>query len=526
MARNFSAHPRVRLWRKSNSGHHYLYWRDPRDNRRQRNDSTGTEDSLEAQRMALSLSRYLRDPENSPPDLHPKISEILGINLLDQRIVSAKLAIVDDIVATSKSEHKGKVDLYRELVKELVAAFGGPAGDVLTNTIDVVRSKFAAGRQPTVDSREVYELLDLLKTVSIDRDQWRDRSRALEGLVREKGQRFILRTEPKSIKQAVEEFMAAPDGMSSKGQWRYSVECWLNRFARELKSVKNVHDLTPEQIVAHIQKQKGVASTKTSMTTYICLFMKWVSKGTFDCPTVRSAILDNLEEESPEWFWLKKQESLDLIARVRKLSGDYWADAALLQYGCGWRPEELPLLKRSAVAIAENACSIRIAPIFDDKRKLVRRIKTQRSEDTIIIPSFAREAVERRMAATSSEYLLFPLFDESLIQPKLRENRTRFESNNHFWPAADDRAFTDNYRPILRKAANELAKELTGAEKKSAAERFSDKNIDSRTLRRTCAREMILAHGFEKAAAVLRDSIETLRKHYADLQAADVSTER
>jgi hypothetical protein len=89
---------------------------------------------------------------------------------------------------------------------------------------------------------------------------------------------------------------------------------------------------------------------------------------------------------------------------------------------------------------------------------------------------------------------------------------SEFELQNELWPPADAKVFSNAYRPRLRRAGK--AAELPW------------KKIDSRTLRRTCAREMILAQGFEAAAAVLRDSIETLRAHYADLLPSDVTTER
>jgi hypothetical protein len=59
-------------------------------------------------------------------------------------------------------------------------------------------------------------------------------------------------------------------------------------------------------------------------------------------------------------------------------------------------------------------------------------------------------------------------------------------------------------------------------ETKDVAEVSSDALI----MRHTCGREIILKYGFEKAAAVLRHDVKTLREHYADLRTSDVSTER
>ena len=529
MARRNSEHPGVRLFQKADNGTFYLDWRDKRDRSkdqpsgRRRNDSAETNDLLEAKRMALSLARYLKDPK--APNLHKRIRRLVGADLAEQSVIKAHLAVADAVA----SKGRDPFEQLELLTSELAKAFHCTPEKSISVIIEKVRDCFGKNVPITIQSDDVYTLLSSMLEVSQSRDAWQERSRHLEGMLRVKGKRFVLNTEPLALSDAVEKFMNAPDGTSAKGKWREKIEQRLKRMAREIGEKKNVHDLTTNQIIEHIWPMQVAATTKESITTYACLFMKWATNGQFDTDTVRSAIIDNLEYESAEWFWLTRVEALKLIAQVRENEGDYWADAAAIQYGCGFRPEELPLLRREA-ATFNGKTAIRIAPIFDDKGRLVRRVKTEKAEDTIQVPSFTVDALTRRVNA--GEYLLFPMMDVKWIAPRFwrnerqRDIRTEFERERKLWPEPDESEFTTRYRPILRKAADDIAGEYMKADQKEAAQRFAKENIDSRTFRRTCAREIILAHGFERAAAVLRDSVETLRKHYADLQAADISTER
>lgn len=74
MARKTGQHPGVRLWQKKDKGTFNLQWRDPRQDRRQRNDSAETADFLEATRIAIALSGILHQPDrwdDPPNDMHP-----------------------------------------------------------------------------------------------------------------------------------------------------------------------------------------------------------------------------------------------------------------------------------------------------------------------------------------------------------------------------------------------------------------------------------------------------------------------
>jgi hypothetical protein len=253
-----------------------------------------------------------------------------------------------------------------------------------------------------------------------------------------------------------------------------------------------------------------------------CKFLRWANP-MFEAAQVKNVLKPKLtkkkaEHEVEDWYWLTRTQVEAMVKSMRELFGDYWANLVTLQHATGVRPEELVVLKRKAVKKAANGqYRIKIERIMQkDGRKntVMRRVKTQRSEDAVVVPSFAVAALRAQM--DRKEFLLFPL--EADVVGVNASALTRLERRLKLWPAADDAAFSRAYLRRIKAAAMH-------ANKNSGA-KIEVAKTDSRTMRRTCAREMVLAHGFEHAAAVLRDSVTTLRKFYADLESSDVSTER
>jgi hypothetical protein len=140
-------------------------------------------------------------------------------------------------------------------------------------------------------------------------------------------------------------------------------------------------------------------------------------------------------------------------------------------------------------------------------------LKMDRSRDAANVPSWAKDAVKRRLEAAKGKKTLFP-FSESGCQmwEYVRKKVDEKSALADFWPKAGDHFWSEMYLPKLREAAK--------------AAGLDTEKIDSKTFRHTCGREMILKYGFDEAAAVLRDSVQTLRDHNADLLTSDVSTER
>jgi integrase len=484
-------HIGVSLWQKANGGNWYTHWRDPRDNRRKRNDSTETAHFDTATRIAMSLSRLINNRdfwEILPDGIHPQAEKIWGVRSLT-----------------------GRVNQTRALLAQLQVSY------------EFLKENPPAGLSTQNDSakwiEEALRLLKLLKEIAGERDTLAEENRRLKGIIQKISSRHLVKTEPKAYKDAVTDFFASPNGTSGSGQWREILRLWIDRFGREFGEQKDIHKVSTDSVIKHVSNlkkkngKKVSGGTKLKLVNNLCMFLDHATSGLFDSKTVKDSIIPNLEEEDTEWFWLTKAQALGAIAELEKLpeNGAFWADAATLQYACGFRPEELVLLRSKNVRIENGGAQIVVNRIFDGDKQGVRKLKTTRSQDAVQVPAFAMAALKRRMDA--DEFLLFPMYDTSLLPP-IMQDRTKFEKKNGLWPTADEHQFSNCYRPRLRKAV------------KAFDASIEIKKVDARTLRRTCAREMILKHGYNQAAAVLRDSVETLRKHYADLQSSDISTER
>ncbi len=340
------------------------------------------------------------------------------------------------------------------------------------------------------------------------------------------GVRAIKNASPKPVKDAIAEFFKS-GASTATGGWKYALKQWFERFARDFPETQDVKTITAEEVAEHVHKQDCSSDTKRRLKINLAKFMRHSTSGHFDefalSELTKALAKQTKAESNKNWFWLTNKQSLKIIENLNTF-GQYWSDAALLQYGTGVRAEELVLLQSSDVKILKGSAQIKIARIFDGKQ-LVRRVKTYKSEDFVHVPKFAIGALERRLAEKS--FLLFPCYDyKTLIASKYHQRLTDFEKEHKLWSmpseledSADEDTsngeygFSAAYLPRLRKAA-------------SGIEGLNPKNVDSRTFRRTCARELILKHGYERAASVIRDSVETLRKHYADLKSSDTSTER
>ena len=185
------------------------------------------------------------------------------------------------------------------------------------------------------------------------------------------------------------------------------------------------------------------------------------------------------------------------------------------------QPEEIPILQTGKVNFTSGRAQILITPIFDDKKKLVRRVKTRAATDEVVVPAFSIEALNRRIA--EKEFLLFPCYDYAILEPRSVKLLTEFEKQHKMW-AVPPKEFNENNKHIGYSFSKAFCERIRKAA--TGVEGINIKKIDSRIFRRTCARELILKYGYEQAAAVIRDDVGTLRKHYANLTASDISTER
>lgn len=489
-------HPGVTLVQKVKGGAYCLRWFDPRERNKQTKPSAGTNDFTEASRIAHDHSVLIHNEdfwESPPEDLHPRATEIWGVM---------------PIAGQAKEAIKDLSNPRRFPNRETNSLSGFSNWNYELATVTEYRKKLEG-------------LLGKLDTYKNERDQWRQRAIRSEGLLKKMGRKIVNEQAPIALSEAIAQYLK--HGTGAKGQFNDIIGMWLRRMAEELGAKKNVFEVTEEDVKEHLETFKENLNFR-QMEYNIRKFLGWATKDSFVGREVLEwAKAQKKDDEPPkQWFWLTKKQVKALIVKIRELRGDYWADAAIIQYGLGLRPEELPLLQTSLINKNRNKYLVTLSSIYDGSKR-VRRLKTQKSHaSNLRVPSYAAKAVERRLGKKS--FLLFPCNQESghkLDWEKRAKSRktgkmeprfTSFERENLLWPSADDKEFSSTFREILREAA--------------AMAELPAKNINARTLRQTCAREMILKHGLDRAAALLRDSVVTLKNHYADLLPSDINTER
>lgn len=501
-------HPRVSLWQKSDNGVYFAAWRDPRKQNKKTNSSLETADFLEAQERARDLSIILRTPEfwDSPP---------VTLDDVARRIWGADNLLGDLEDATEELEARSPRVVVPPVEEQKEIAALGQAGAL------AFLKKYDQKDPLVIKYRDLHKRFSAaLSTI----DSYRQRAMTLEAWFKKMGKRVASDLRPKPIQQAVEEYLASPTGSNSTGRYRKTIGYWLDDLKTKFGPATNVLELQTEMItewLAGFLKENSSGNVRQRMDQ-VCKFLRWANP-MFESGQVKNVLKPMLHKkhadlEIEDWYWLTRDQVKLLIEAMRQLHGEYWANLMTLQHALGVRPEEIVMLKSQAVKNAEDGkYTIKIERIMTSeggKSKVLRRVKTQRSSDEILVPSFAVAALEAQLKQKT--FLLFPLNEEAAAVSA--DTLTRKERFLKLWPTADEAAFSRAYLRRI-KAAVIHANEHANA-------KIDGEETDSRTMRRTCAREMILAHGFEHAAAVLRDSVETLRRHYADLQASDVSTER
>lgn len=464
-----------------------LFWRDPRvadKKRRGKMTALGTNDTETANTVAEQLSRLIGNPKLPADKFHALTQKAW------QPVDSAQDALDDAVLTTAEPPKPGtpKYARWLEMMQKITAL-----------------------------QKEVADLL----TIKTDRDRLGLECTQLKARLRKMDVKAVLDAQPISITDAIKQFFES-GVCEATGNWKYALQRWFERVGDEFGKDVDVHTLTPEMIRDHINKQDCSADTKRRLKINLCNFLRFATKENFDERTLNE-YTKNLKKKAKQetnnkaWYWLTKRQVLALIKQLKAEYGQYVADAAMIQWACGVRSEELVLLQRQGVKKEKGKYSIHIARIFDGS-KLVRKVKTDKSEGYVEVPNFALPALKRRLKG--NEFLLFPCEKPGeWMEPRCYDAQTEFEKANKLWHVPPEQkgdktaeySWSAFYTPCLRSA---------GAKVKDARE------IDGRTLRRTCGRELILKYGFDRASSVLRDDITTLRSHYADLQSHDTSTER
>lgn len=501
--------PQVKIRQKAQGGTFYVQFRDSRENSRQRKTSTETKEYEVAKRIAQELSTLLRNQTlwREPPDTyHPRTLAIWGVTPISTQAVRAKQMLPE---RTHRDQPIIKLGDREYLLLDdpaMMTAIAKAVDDSRDwNDFDwnEYRKRYA---EDCDEVNAAHQLVASVAELSLERNAWRDRAIAAEGQVRMMGLKARREQSPKAVLDAVTDYMKSDTGTHGGSSWRQTQKYWLMRFAKAVGPKQNIHDIEADDVIGHCKSHDITPKIQKDMAAVIRKFLTWATREAFDKRPL-NAWLKTLQASPKEWFWLARKESERLVNAIRKERGDYWADAALIQWACGFRPEELPLLRSRNVE--KNCKWIHLDCIKDNKGQIVRRLKTARSRDSINVPAFAQSAVRRQLGRKT--FLLFP-YSAAMLK-RCVKLPTPFERDNDLWPGADAHNFSTAYLERLRSAA--------------IAAKLDSTKVDSRTFRRTCGKDLLMAgKSIEQVAAVLRDNPETVRKHYARLLAADVSTER
>ena len=456
--------------------------------RKQLNKSSETADRQKAISLANELVKALNSPEDVPAGLPDKVYEWLQ-------------------VIPDKKRRTKITEALKAPALELGTSHRWTNAVEAKKSFDELWSKYEAACQ--------------------QREFWRLKAVKAEAQLGRKISDAEARSGPRKLGDVVPEFLKQ---LHVGAQTHYQVTKWLNRFVRDKGAGADVQTIGAKGVVEHLAKYEENVKL-ADLQTYLCKFMDFATFNTFE----RTEVLDWMrprrrkkreDKQKVQWFSLEKPEDkqkpkaervkilresvLAIIEKARELHGDYIADAMLLQYGSGFRPEEIPLIMTSCVQI-HDANSATISLVAPENY----RLKNTRSQDAVNVPSFAMDALRRRLAATKGKKTLFPL-SESGFKPwdYMVKKMNAKAIKDDMWPNADDHFWSEMFLSRLREAG-------AAAGWKDYLEEFQ-----SNLFRHVCAREMILIHGFEAAAALLRHDVGTLRAHYADLCASDVSTER
>lgn len=307
------------------------------------------------------------------------------------------------------------------------------------------------------------------------------------------------------IEAAIEDFVSSDIAvrgtkeLSERVRNRYRL--WLKRFVRNGHQGKDCNLITADEVVSYLSivhsgRFKGgktplPRSTRKEAENLLA-FLRFATKDRFKAFNVTEWMKRTLIEsdEHTADLWLDETEWNELAGAIENPTVSALAS---LQYWCGFRPEELCYLRRSMITTQGGETRIEVGKLLDDAGNVLWKPKTRDSYGKVYVPSKALKALRTLTNANKGSFLLFPPQDGKLWNP-------------------DD--FTKMYLSELRKAATKLEWD---------AERFE--MLDSRTPRRSCGKRVLLATDLKTAAAVLRDTEATVRKHYARLLADDVKNE-
>lgn len=452
--------------------------------RKQVKRSSRSTDGAAARDYAIELSAILRNPD-SWETLPEKTSEVIRSiwkgDAIDDALVNAVATVVGR--ALCPNPKPGQILIIDP--EELRAGKAITEAEKATNEINRLQ-------------REL-----LIAQKKIDN---------LTALLRKFGHEATVEYRPKTLEQAIKDFLSedkSKAGTNAGPRKKKSYKAWLNGLAKSLDRGKAslVHEISARHVIedlsAHLKScTQEVVKKRGSM---LCKFLEHQTNGTFKPFTVKSWIKQHCNQDTGDIvdpLWLDENQVNAMLAEM----SDYWKQAAMVQWAGAFRPEELAHLQTEKVFL-NGDIRIEVCPLRIDG-KLVWKPKTKQSYGRVHLPEFSRATISTLLAIRNRSIMLFP--DDPVLHAGTTPRKAGSEKR---WLAE---RFCTAYLTALRTAA-------TSANENNANIDLS--RLDGRTLRRSAGKRILISCGFDlnRAAACLRDTPETVRKHYARILPDDVT---
>ena len=452
--------------------------------RKQVKRSSRSPDGVAARDYAMELSTILRNPE-SWDALPEKTSEVIRSiwkgDAIDDALVNAVATVVGKALCPNPKP-----------------------GQILIVDPEQLR----AGRAISEAEKATQENARLQRELLIAQKKIEN----LTALLRKFGHEATVEYMPKTLEQAIKDFLSddkSKSGTNAGSRKKRSYKAWLNGLGKSLErgTAMLVHEISPRHVIEDLSRNlksctQEVVKKRGSM---ICKFLEHQTNGTFKPFTVKSWIKQNCNQDTGDItdpLWLDERQVNAMLAEMH----EYWKQAAMVQWAGAFRPEELSQLQTEKVFlngdIRIEVCPLRIGGM------LVWKPKTKQSYGRVHLPEFARDTLSTLLVTRAHHLMLFP--DEPALHGGTTPRKVGPERR---WQAEK---FCTMYLEALRAAADK-------ANAKNA--KIDLGKLDGRTLRRSAGKRILINCGFDlnRAAACLRDTPETVRKHYARILPDDVT---
>lgn len=324
-----------------------------------------------------------------------------------------------------------------------------------------------------------------------------------------KGDKLIAVQSTKTVEDAILGFLASNTEISTRTIKSYKSQ--LNIFKKKFTPDRVLTSIDPQEIVDFLIERSKVTKQIQYAGVVFKAMLKHATGSQYDIKPITQWISKNAQKKAKtqetDFYWLDESEVLKLAEHVKNTDSEYWHDVIMTQFYLGLRPEEISVIQNKNINIQKASVYLSGVNI---NGLMVRTLKTENSTASLPIAAKLLPILERRSQAT--DLVTFPTLGARRLNAKTALDPVCIaQVQNKIWNGDD---FCITYLEKLRSAATAVGILHLNADGSS--------KLDSRTLRRSRGRDIIVKGGSaEKAATMLRDSLETVIRHYAKLLPKD-----